>query len=164
MFAQQSTTQSSGTTDFLSMWNDMMFKLVNAGWSFSPDAAPPEAFRQVRSAMLDTWADFWQRWMRAPEFLQLLKQAMDMNFQVRRQASDFWGQLRQESQGTNRQDIDQLMRALRHIEHRLADATERISRRMDNLEDRLAGDEEPADGETRRPRRADGRRRRQGRL
>jgi hypothetical protein len=163
MFAQQSA-QSPRSTDPWSMWSDLMFKLMNAGCSFSPDATPPEAFRQVRSAMLDTWADFWQRWLRTPEFLQLLKQTMDMNFQMRRQVGDFWSQLRHESQGTSREDFDQLMRALRHLEHRMADSTERISSRLEDIEDRLGAAEgrpereDPDEERSRRHRRSNGRR------
>jgi len=124
-------------TDFQGMWSDLISKMVEAGGSFSTDQSPPEALRQSRSVLFDAWAELWQQWAHTPEFLQLLKQTMGMNFQMRKQMNDFWGQLRHQSQGTSRQDFDQLMRAMRHLERRLADTSERIFGRLEDIEDRL---------------------------
>ena len=129
----------------LNLWTDFMSKLMAAGTSFSPDATPPEAAREIRAAVLQAWAEFWDRSMRTPEFLQGMQQSMAGAIEFRKQISDLLGQVQHELQSASRQDMDQLMRALRRVEQRVTDGMERLEdrfgelhKRLDDLERRVA--------------------------
>ncbi len=121
----------------LDLWTDFMTKLMAATTAFTPTATPPEAAREVRSASLRAWAEFWERMMRTPEFLQSMQQSLAANIDFRKQFSDLMGQVQHEFQGASRQDMDQLMRALRRVEHRISDGIDRIGDRVDELHRRL---------------------------
>jgi len=119
-------------------WIDFTSKMVEATMSFSPQQAPPDALREIRTAQLNACAEYWQEWMRSPEFLAWTRQWLAGNVQMRKQLSEFLGQLQHEFQGASRQDIDQLMLSLRHLEQRIVDSTERISNQLGEFETRLA--------------------------
>jgi hypothetical protein len=121
----------------LDLWTDFMTKLMAASTAFTPTATPPEAAREIRSASLRAWTEFWERMMRTPEFLQSMRQSLAANIELRKQFSDLMGQVQHEFQGVSRQDMDQLMRALRRVEHRISDGIDRIGDRVDELHRRL---------------------------
>ncbi len=133
----QHTTTFPHADTFTRMWLDFATKVMGAGMAFSPEAMPPEAARQTRSAMLNAWAEYCDEFMRSPEFLDMLRQSLSTAMQARKQFNDFLGQVQHEFQGTSRQDVDQLMLSIRHLEHRLVDAVERISGQMEEIRHRL---------------------------
>src|SRR5690242_1979473 len=106
---------------FMRMWSDLASKMMTAGMPFSPESTPPEAARDYRDAMLKYWGDFWQQFLRSPAFLDMMRQSLDASVQARKQFNDYFGQMHHDFQGVSRQDIDQLMRALRHVEQRSVD-------------------------------------------
>lgn len=66
--------------------------------------------------------------------------------EFRKQLNDFLGQAHYQFQGASRQDMDQIMAALTHIEQRTADSEERLAKRceelgaqLERLEGKLAG-------------------------
>jgi len=122
---------------FGQMWADFIKRSADAGFSFKPDAPPPEAARSVRDATLKAWAQWWDEYLRSPQFVQTMKQSMDAAIQARKQMNDWMGKAQHEMGGASRQDIDQLMLTLRHVEQRIADAAERLGDRLDALEARL---------------------------
>jgi hypothetical protein len=121
----------------LQLWADFMTKLMAATMAATPRATPPEAAREIRSASLRAWDEFWEQMMRTPEFLQSMQQSLAANIAIRKQFSDLMGQVQHEFQGVSRQDMDQLMRALRSVEHRISDGLDRIGDRVDELHRRL---------------------------
>lgn len=127
---------SVGPADFFQMWSDTWGRMLEAGMPQAPDSGP-DAFRQTRAEMLDAWGDYFQRFMRSPEFLDGLKQMFDMNVAARRRMNDTLGQMQDNLQMASRQDVDQLMRAMRHLEHRLIDGIERISCQQEEFNQRL---------------------------
>lgn len=137
----------SAGSEMLSWWNDLLFKMMNAGLSVPSDATPPDAFRKARSVMLEAWTEYWNRYLRSPEFLNPLKQMMDSNIQMRRQMGNLFGEFQHNLQNVSRQDVDQVMRSLRHLEQRLADAIDRVSDRLEDLDERLDRIEEPDEGQ-----------------
>jgi len=126
-----------GPADLFQLWSDTWGSMLGAGVSMSGRATPPDAFREARATMLDAWSDYFQRYMRSPEFLEMLKQAMAVNIEFRKQLNDFFGQMQYNLQAASRQDVDQLMSTMRHLEHRVVDALERMSCRQDEIGRRL---------------------------
>lgn len=118
-------------------WADLAGKMMTAGLSVPPESTPPDAARDLRSNILGAWADSWQQFFRSPMFLEAMRQFLDLNVQARKQFNEFLGQVQHEAQGVSRQDVDHLMRAMRHAEQRSVDGLERISSQLDDITHRL---------------------------
>jgi septal ring factor EnvC (AmiA/AmiB activator) len=118
-------------------WTDLASKMMTAGLSLSPESTPPEAAREIRSNLLSAWADHMQQFFRSPMFLEAMRKNLDFNVQARKQLNEYLGQVQHEFQGVSRQDVDHLMRAMRHVEQRSVDGLERISSQLDDLSQRL---------------------------
>lgn len=124
---------------FTRAWMNMASQMMTAGLSFSPDSPPPEAARQVRSAMFDAMGRCYDEFVRSPQFLESMRQAVDSAVLMRKQFNDFLTRVHHETQGTSRSDIDNLMVTLRHMESRLLDRIEELSGELQAVKDRLDG-------------------------
>lgn len=140
----------------LNMWTDMAAKMMGAslgGGAAAPVENPPEALRELRSGILAAWTRYCDQFMRSPQFLDSLRQAMNANIQARRQMNEALGKVQHDLQGVSRQDLDQMMRTLQHLEQGIATGVERISQRLDELNARVddmdrdlfEDDQEPAE-------------------
>jgi hypothetical protein len=125
-----------GLQSMLRMWTDFAQKMTQMG-AVSPSATPPEAARQMRSTMLDAWTQAWDQWMRSPQFLEMMRQSMASSVDSRRQWNNFLGEMQHQFQSASRQDVDELMLAMRHLEQRMVDAVEKIDHRLDGVLERL---------------------------
>lgn len=121
---------------WMKMWTDAASKMMGAA---QPTAAemPPDVARQMRSAWLDAYSQFFESYFRSPEFLEMMRQSLSSGIQFRKQLNDFLGQAHHELQGTSRQDIDQLMRTMRHVEHRVVNSIERLAEQVEDVAARL---------------------------
>lgn len=128
-----------GTADFspLRMWTDLVSGLMTAGTCFSPEAMPPDMLRQMRSGWLQAWADFWESYSRSPQFLEMMKETFNSSLGMRKQFNRYLGEMHHQFQGVSRQDVDELMDTIQHLEQRLVDESERITRRLDDLRRRV---------------------------
>ncbi|MFZ5831970.1 MAG: hypothetical protein ACOY3P_17945 [Planctomycetota bacterium] len=120
------------------MWRDFATSATQAGMAFSTGSSPPDAARQMRSALFSAWTAYCDQFMRSEEFRQMMKQSLSAAIDFRRQMNDFLGQMQHEFQGATRQDVDQLMRSMQHVERRVVDSLERVSSQIDELGERLA--------------------------
>lgn len=136
-FADATRQFTEGQNQFLKMWTDFAGKMGTAGMSFSPQSTPPDAAKQMRAAFLQAWTDYCEEYMRSPEFLESWKKVMDSSIQLRRQMNQSLGQMQHEMGGTSRQDVDQLMIAMTHLERRLVDTLERSCEQVGELGDRI---------------------------
>lgn len=115
------------------MWSECAAKMTQAGGNLSPQAMPPEAMRSLRGTMLEAWSQSWDQFMRSPQFLEMMRQSMAGSVQWRKQMNDMMGNMQHQFQGASRQDIDEIMLGLRHLEQRMVDAVEDLSSRLDDL-------------------------------
>jgi hypothetical protein len=127
-----------GADAFVRMWTDFASKMTDVGLALSPQVAPPDAFRQVRATMLRAWAEFCGQFMRTDEFLAMMKQSLDGALRARRQLNDFLGEAQHGLQGASRQDLDWVRDSLERLERRLADESDGIAARLDELGERLS--------------------------
>ncbi len=120
-------------TAFMRMWSQSVSAMMAAAAPFPPHATLPQAARHAQSTTLDAWGKYCEQFMRSPEFLQLIKQSLAGSLQFRKQLNDLLGRMHHEFQGTSRQDVDQLMLSMRHLEQRMVDGLERLATQMDQF-------------------------------
>lgn len=126
-----------GADMFTRAWSDFASQMMKAGVAFTPDSAPPQAAKEIRSAMFKAWGDYCDQFMRSPEFLDMMKQSLSVSVQARKQLNDFLGQVQHDFQGASRQDVDQLMLSFRRLERRIVDEMERLTDKLGDLATRL---------------------------
>ena len=126
----QFTDQVAG---FQKIWMDTFSRMAQTAFSFSPDAAPPEMIRQMRSGIFQALAQSWDEYLRSPQFLEGMKQWMDNAILFRKMSNDFFTKARHETQDVAREDVDSVMLAVRHMEKRILDRMEDLSARVDAI-------------------------------
>jgi hypothetical protein len=126
-----------GADPFTKMWEDFASRMGAAGMAFAPEGPLSNASRQARTAMFKAMSEACDEFMRAPQFQDMMEQSLSASIQFRKQLNDFLGRMHHEFQGTSRQDVDQLMEVIGHVERRITDSVERLSSRVDNLSARL---------------------------
>ncbi|HWF19172.1 MAG TPA: hypothetical protein VG754_07890, partial [Verrucomicrobiae bacterium] len=103
---------------FQKIWMETFTKMAQSGFSFSPESAPPEVLRQMRSGIFHALAKSWEEFMRSPQFLDSMKTMMDNAINFRKMSNDLLTHAHHSIQGTARADIDDLMQAIHHLETR----------------------------------------------
>jgi hypothetical protein len=132
----------------LKAWNDLAAKLLTAGWSVPSMTPPPDLGRQLRANYLGAWTEFFDRWMRSPEFLDWMRQSLSGGIEARKQLNEFFSRLQNTFQAVSRQDFDQLMATVRGLEDRVIHDTQEILARLEEIQARLDAREggSPEDG------------------
>jgi hypothetical protein len=138
-----------GADPFTRMWEDFASKMGAAGMAFAPEGPLTNASRQARTAMFKAMSEACDEFMRAPQFQDMMKQSLSASIQFRKQLNDWLGRMHHEFQGTSRQDVDQLMEVIGHVERRITDSVERLASRVDQLSARLERMEHPKPAGTR---------------
>jgi len=135
---------------FQKMWGDTFTRMMQAGMTFSPESTPPEFMRQFRNGIFQALGQSWEEFLRSPQFLEGMKQWMDNAIAFRKMSNDFLTKVRHENQGTAREDVDALLMAIRHMETRVLDRVEQLSREVEAVKKRLDAtpveDSSPAGG------------------
>jgi hypothetical protein len=116
---------------FQKIWGETFSKLTQLGFTFSPESAPPEFMRQMRSGIFEALGQSWEHFLRSPQFMEGMKQQMDQAIAFRKMSNDFFTKARHETQAASRDDIDAVMLAVRHMETRILDRIEEMAVRMD---------------------------------
>lgn len=125
---------------FQKIWGETFSKLMQAGVTFSPESAPPEFMRQMRSGIFQALGQSWEQFLRSPQFMEGMKQHMDNAIAFRKMSSDFFTKVRHETQTTTREDIDSVMLAVRHMETRVLDRVEELAAQLDEVNKRLGAE------------------------
>jgi len=124
--------------EFQKIWGETFSKLMQLGFTFSPESAPPEFMRQMRSGIFEALGQSWEHFLRSPQFMEGMKQQMDQAIAFRKMSNDFFTKARHETQAASRDDIDAVMLAVRHMETRILDRIEELAVRMDGTGKRPA--------------------------
>jgi hypothetical protein len=146
---EQPSNPFSGLDMFTRMWSDFGEKMMRNGMAFPPTQNAPEAAREMRNTMFKAWSDYCDQFMRSQEFLEMMQQSLSASVTARKQLNEFLGQVQHEMQSVSRQDVDQIMLALRHMERRMVDGMERLSEQLDALDRRLEKLERKSNGNKR---------------
>ena len=133
---QQTDSFAQNGEMFTKFWTDFATKMAAAGFAAAPGTAPPDATRQVRAAIFRAMAEAGDEFMRSPQFQEMMKESLAHSIQFRKQLNEWLGRMQHEFQGTSRQDVDELLQVMKHLEHRMSDGFDRLSARLDALEKR----------------------------
>lgn len=118
---------------FARMWSDFAMKMMTSGMAANPGSPPPEAARQMRSAVFKAMSEQCEQFMRSPAFLDSMKQSLGAAVELRTQLNDFLNQVHHEMQSVARDDVDTIMLTIRHFESRVLDRLEQLEQRIDAL-------------------------------
>ena len=121
---------------FQKIWGDTFTRLMQAGFTFSPDAAPPEILRQIRSGIFQALSQSWDEFLRSPQFLETTKQWMNAATSFRKMTTDFLTKAQHEAQSPAREDIDNILQSVRQVESRILDRLEDLTKEVNDLKDR----------------------------
>jgi len=124
---------------FQQIWGETFSKLMQLGFTFTPESAPPEFMRRMRGGIFEALGKSWEHFLRSPQFMEGMKQHMDNAIAFRKMSSDFFSKVRHETQSTSRDDIDAVMLAVRHMETRILDRVERLAAKIENLNPQANG-------------------------
>ncbi len=122
---------------FQKIWLESVSKMMQGAFTFTPDSASPELYRQARSGIFQALARSWDEFLRSPQFLQGTRQWMEAAINFRKLSNDFMARTRREMQATTRDDVDTLMLTVRHMETRLLDRVEQLVDQVRELNARL---------------------------
>src|ERR1044071_3458099 len=122
---------------FQKIWTDTFVKMMQSGFTVSPDTMPPELARQIRSGIFQALAQSWDQFLRSPQFLEGTKQWMDSAIAFRKMTNEFLTRARHEGQGTAREDIDSIMLAVRQMETRVLDRVQDLATHIADMNARL---------------------------
>jgi hypothetical protein len=137
--SQDDADRDSQFAAFSRIWSDTFTRLMQLGGTFSPDSAPPEILRQMRSSVFQALSQSWEEYLRSPQFLETTKQWLDQAVNMRQMTNDYLTRLHQEMQTPARQDIDAVLLSVRHMERRVLDRLEQIEARLESVAPASAG-------------------------
>jgi hypothetical protein len=147
------------TTDFLRLWRESAARILEAAGTFTPETLPPEMLRRIRAGLFQALENSWNEFMRSPQFLEGMKQMMDGAVAFRRMSADFLTRMREELQAPGREDIDDVLLALREMEVRLNRRVDELAAQVAKSGGVVSGAKEPRPGGASPKRRPAGRRR-----
>jgi hypothetical protein len=128
--SDQTDNVNEQSAAFQKIWQESMSKLMQAAFTFTPNAAPPELLRQIRNGILQALAETWNEFLRSPQFQQGMKHWMDSAVAFRKMSNDFMGKVRREMQAPTRDDMDAIMLSVRHMETRILDRVEELAKQI----------------------------------
>jgi hypothetical protein len=121
---------------FQKIWTDTFTKMMQLGFVYSPEAAPPDFLKQVRSGIFQALSQSWEQFLRSPQFLESTKKWMEQAVTFRKMSNDFFAKVRHETQGTAREDVDDLLAALQQLEKRVLDRVDELAGQVEELKGR----------------------------
>ena len=119
------------------LWMEMATKMATSGMAFAPGTAPTDAARSVRDASLTAMAQSADKFMRTPQFLEMMKQSLDASIGFKRQLNQLLTDAHHNAQGVAKQDVDGVARAVRRLETRVLGRIEELCDRLDAVSKRL---------------------------
>jgi len=125
---------SEQMSKFQKIWMETFTGMAQNAFTFSPDSAPPEMLRQMRSGIFQALAKSWDEYLRSPQFMEATKQWMDSAIFYRKMTNDLLTKARHETEDVAREDIDSVLLAVRHMEKRILDRLEDLTARVDALD------------------------------
>lgn len=144
---QQTTEQAAA---FQRIWTETATKLFQTAFTATPNSPPPEVLRQIRSGIFQALAQSWDEFMRSPQFLDNMRQWMENAISFRKLTNDFMARVRNDVQAPSREDIDGVMLSVRHMEKRILDRMEELSKQVESMKAQQGAHDTRAAGAPRR--------------
>ena len=129
---------------FQQLWGETFTKMMQLGCTFSPDSAPPDFMRQMRSGIFQGLGQSWEQFLSSPEFMEGMKQSMNSAIALRKMTNDMFSKVRHETHAVSRDDIDAVMLTVRHMETRVLDRIDELAARLEEVTGHLSGNGPPS--------------------
>lgn len=134
------TDEQTASDPFGQMWTDLFSRMGMPGAAPMPSmpsaAASNETVKQMQRVFFDALAKYFDDFMRSEQFLNMMKQTMDRSLAFKQQVDQFLTKLHHGTQTPTTGEMSDIAGVLRNIE-------ERLVRRMDAIESKVAAVEEP---------------------
>jgi uncharacterized protein YdcH (DUF465 family) len=129
-------------TAFQKLWTDSLANMASVWSQFSPGSPPTDEMRKMRGGMLKVLAETWDEYMRTPQFMEIMKASLNGMLDLKGMARDGMNRVHEQFENPSKNDIDDVLLAIRHVERRLLDRLEglddRVTNRLEGFDDRVA--------------------------
>jgi hypothetical protein len=122
---------------FQKLWMDSVANMAGVWSQFSPGSPPSDEMRKMRGGMLQVLAETWDQYMRTPQFMEMMKASLNGALDLKRLARDGMNRVHEQFENPGKQDIDDVLLAIRHVERRLLDRLEGLDDRVANLNEKI---------------------------
>jgi chaperonin cofactor prefoldin len=122
---------------FQKLWLDSFANTASIWSQFSPSSPPSDELRKMRGGMLKVLAETWDEYMRTPQFMEMMKASLNGALDLKRMARDGINRVHEQFENPSKEDVDDLLLAVRHVERRLLDRLEGLDNRVANLDEKI---------------------------
>jgi hypothetical protein len=122
---------------FQKLWLDSFANTASIWSQFSPSSPPSDELRKMRGGMLKVLAETWDEYMRTPQFKEKMKASLNGALDLKRMTRDGINRVHEQFENPSKEDIDDLLLAIRHVERRLLDRLEGLDNRVANLDEKI---------------------------
>jgi hypothetical protein len=123
--------------DFQKLWMDSFANMAGVWSQFSPGSPPIDEMRKMRGGMLQVLAGTCDEYMRTPQFMEMMKAWLNGALELKRLARDGMNRVHEQFENPSKQEIDDVLLAIRHVERRLLDRLEGLDDRVANLNEKI---------------------------
>jgi hypothetical protein len=124
-------------TAFQKLWTDSLANMASVWSQFSPGSPPTDEMRKMRGGMLKVLAETWDEYMRTPQFMEIMTASLNGMLDLKRMARDGMNRVHEQFENPTKNDIDDVLLAIRHVERRLLDRLEGLNDRVANLDEKI---------------------------
>jgi hypothetical protein len=124
-------------TAFQKLWTDSLANMASVWSQFSPGSPPADEIRKMRGGMMQVLAETWDAYMRTPQFMEMMKASLNGALDLKRMARDGINRVHEQFENPSKNDIDDVLLAIRHVERRLLDRLEGLDDRVANLDEKI---------------------------
>jgi hypothetical protein len=122
---------------FQKLWTDSFANMAGVWSQFSPGAPPSDEMRKMRGGMLKVLAETWEGYMRTPQFMEMMRASLNGALDLKRVASDGMSRVHEQFKTPSKEDVDEVLLAIRHVERRLLDRLEGLDDRVAKLDEKI---------------------------
>jgi hypothetical protein len=116
---------------------DSLANMTSVWSQFSPGSPPADEMRKMRGGMMQVLAETWDAYLRTPQFMEMMKASLDGALDLKRLARDGMNRVHEQFEHPSKNDIDDVLLAIRHVERRLLDRLEGLDDRVANLDEKI---------------------------
>jgi len=126
-----------GAAAIQKLWMDSASKMTGVLTQFSPVSPPIEEARKLRDGMLKMLGESCEEFLRTPQFMEAMKNTLNVALDLRNFQRNGMDAIHEHLQTPDKDDIDGVLLAIRHVERRLLDRLEDLDESITCLNKRL---------------------------
>ncbi|MEI6349508.1 MAG: hypothetical protein WCP06_00205 [Verrucomicrobiota bacterium] len=122
---------------FQRLWMDSATKMTGVFSQFSPISPPVEEARKLRDGMLKVLGESCEEFMRTPQFMEVVKTSINAALDLQRFSREGMDRIHDHLQTPDKEDIDGVLLAIRHVERRVLDRLEAMDERVGDIDEQV---------------------------